>query len=86
MVGNQAIIKQKYTEPCHYWNYIHPEKLTALQTGREGTSINSHHERVWQGNSFPPHVLSLLSLSACILVLFRSTYSQIIFHFYLYDG
>jgi len=39
--GAKANIKSRYSEPCRYWNYIHPEKITSLQTGREGAQLVS---------------------------------------------
>jgi len=46
-VGAKANIKSRYSEPCRYWNYIHPEKITSLQTGREGKGLNHHDEHLF---------------------------------------
>jgi len=32
-------VHKKYSEPCRYWSYIHPETLKNLQTGREGSQL-----------------------------------------------
>lgn len=38
---------KRYSEPCRYWNYIHPSVLTSLQTGREGKGLNHHDEHLF---------------------------------------
>jgi len=46
-VGAKADVKSRYSEPCRYWNYIHPEKILSLQTGREGKGLNHHDEHLF---------------------------------------
>ena len=38
---------KEYEHACTYWDYIHPEKLCALQTGREGKGLNHHEEHLF---------------------------------------
>ncbi|KNC50040.1 tryptophan 2,3-dioxygenase [Thecamonas trahens ATCC 50062] len=39
--------QRDYTEACTYWDYIHPETLTSLQSGREGKGLNHHDEHLF---------------------------------------
>jgi len=38
---------QRYDQEITYWNYIHPEVLTQLQTGRQGKGLNHHEEHLF---------------------------------------
>jgi len=37
----------KYTKTLTYWDYIHPDELTSLQSGREGKGLNHHDEHLF---------------------------------------